>query len=94
MAIDWEAFQATIDAEIEAAATSTSASLASRSSSITRLTDEEVVVLFPTPADIQKLKNLMEIVKSAENEHTKLNRLVDNIGELGGIAIKLLGAIS
>lgn len=94
MAIDWEAFQTTIDAEIEAAATETSEALASRASSITRLTDEEVATLFPTPADVQKLKSLMEIVKSAEDDNTKINRLFANIEELGGVAIKLLGALA
>ncbi len=94
MPVDWDAFQTTIDDEIEAAATQTSTDLASRASSITRLTDEEVRQLFPTPADVQKLKNLMEIVKSAEDENTKINRLVSNIEELGGTAIKIIGAIA
>ena len=94
MTIDWDAFQETIDAEIEAAATQTSSDLASRASSITRLTDEEIKGLFPTPADVQKLKSLMEIVKSAEDENTKINRLVSNIEELGGVAIKIIDAVA
>ncbi len=94
MPIDWDAFQSTIDAEIEAAATATSTDLASKASSITRLTDEEIVELFPTPADAQMLKNLMEIVKSAEDENVKINRLVSNIEELGGAAIKIIGALT
>jgi hypothetical protein len=94
MTIDWDAFQETIDAEIEAAATQTSSDLASRASSITRLTDEEIKGLFPTPADVQKLKSLMEIVKSAEDENTKINRLVSNIEELGGVTIKIIDAVA
>lgn len=94
MPIDWDAFQSTIDAEIEAAATATSTDLASKASSITRLTDEEIAELFPTPADMQMLKNLMEIVKSAEDENVKINRLVSNIEELGGAAIKIIGALA
>jgi hypothetical protein len=94
MPIDWDTFQSTIDAEIEAAATATSTDLASKASSITRLTDEEIVELFPTPADAQMLKNLMEIVKSAEDENVKINRLVSNIEELGGAAIKIIGALT
>jgi hypothetical protein len=42
MPIDWDVFQATIDDEIEAAAAQTSTYLASKASSITRLTDEEI----------------------------------------------------
>jgi len=94
MPIDWEAFQATIDAEIEAAATRTSTHLAGRAASITRLTDDEIQALFPTPADVQRLKDLMEIVKSAEDENTKINRLVANIQALGGVAIRLIGAVA
>lgn len=94
MPIDWEAFQDTIDEEIDAAATETSSNLASRASSITRLTDDELIELFPTPADVQKLKALMEIVKSAEGENAKVNRLVENIDDLGGTAMKLLGALA
>jgi hypothetical protein len=94
MTIDWDAFQETIDTEIEAAATQTSSDLASRASSITRLTDEEIKGLFPTPADVQKLKSLMEIVKSAEDENTKINRLVSNIEELGGVTIKIIDAVA
>ena len=94
MTIDWDAFQETIDAEIEAAATQTSSDLASRASSITRLTDEQIKGLFPTPADVQKLKSLMEIVKSAEDENTKINRLVSNIEELGGVTIKIIDAVA
>ena len=94
MPIDWDAFQSTIDAEIEAAATATSTDLASKASSITRLTDEEITELFPTPADVQMLKNLMEIVKSAEEEHVKINLFVSNIEELGGAAIKIIGALA
>ena len=59
METEWEIFQNTLDEEIEAAALETSVELASRASSITRLTDEEVASLFQTPDDMQKLKDLM-----------------------------------
>lgn len=90
MDIDWEEFQRCIDEEIEAAATQTSKRLASQASSITRLTDDEIVELFPKPADVQRLKQLMEIVKLAENENQKINRLVANIADLAGVTVTLL----
>jgi hypothetical protein len=36
----------------------------------------------------------MEIVKSAEDDNTKINKLVANIEDLGGAAIKIIGAIA
>ncbi len=48
MPIDWDAFDAAIDAEIDAAAERTNDRLASQVSSLTRMTDEEVKELFPT----------------------------------------------
>jgi hypothetical protein len=90
MVIDWAAFQESIDMEIEAAATETSKSLAIKASSITRLTDDEIAELFPTPAEVQKLKQLMEIVKSNEDENTKINRLAADISDLGRTAILLI----
>jgi hypothetical protein len=94
MPIDWDAFQDTIDAEIDAAAVETSTGLANRTSSLTRLTDDETKRLFPTPADVQKLKNLMEIVKSAEDENIKINRLNANVEDLGETAMKLVVALA
>ena len=90
MPIDWDAFDASIDAEIDAAAERTNDRLASQVSSLTRMTDEEVKELFPTPADVKKLKRLMEIVKSAEEQNTKISRLVNNIEDLAGAALTLI----
>lgn len=94
MTIDWDSLQASIDSEIEAAATETSTCLASQASSLTKLSDDEIKQLFPTPEDVQKLKSLMDIVKSSEDENTKVNRLVNNMQDLGGTAIKIINAIA
>ena len=91
MPIDWNAFQDSLDSEIDAAATKTSDRLASKVSSLTRLTDAEVKELFPEPADVQHLKNLMEIVHSAENVNIKRTRLISNVESLAGAALTLLG---
>lgn len=94
MTIDWDSLQASIDSEIEAAATQTSTSLANQASSLTKLSDDEIKQLFPTPEDVQKLKSLMDIVKSSEDENTKVNRLVNNMQDLGSTAIKIIDAIA
>lgn len=86
MPIDW----GPIDEEIRAAAGRTDDRLASLLSSVTRLTDEEIKVLFPTPADVAKLADLMRIVKGATGETEKLNRLTTKIEQLGGVVLTLL----
>lgn len=94
MPIDWEKFDSEIDAVIEESANKTDEKLASRISSITRMTDEEVQELFPDPADVKKLSRLMAIVKSAEDRNTKVNKIVDNAEEFGGIVLSLLGKLA
>ncbi|HLA89716.1 MAG TPA: hypothetical protein VJL28_04705 [Gemmatimonadaceae bacterium] len=85
--IDWTA----IDAAIAGAAARTDDALASRISSITRLTDDEVKQLFPKPADVEKLAELMKIVKGATSETEKINALVAKADRLAGTALTLLG---
>ncbi len=90
MPVDWEEFDSEIDSIIIESAGSTDARLASRISSITRMTDEEVQELFPSPADVKKLKDLMKIVKSSEDRNNKINRIMNNAEEFGGIVLTLL----
>lgn len=90
MPIDWEEFDNEIDSIIESSAGATDKKLASRISSITRMTDDEVQELFPDPADIKRLAELMKIVKSAEERSTKINNIVSNSKEFGGIVLTLL----
>jgi hypothetical protein len=86
MPIDWGA----IDAAIEDAGKKTDDLLAARISSVTRLTDDEIKSLFPTPADVERLAELMKIVRASTAEREKINLLVSNIDSLAGPAIKLL----
>jgi hypothetical protein len=83
---DWEA----IDADIKRAGEQTDATLAARISSVSRLTDSEIKVLFPKPADAARLLELMQIVKASTNTMDRANRLADNIRQLGGVVITLL----
>jgi len=54
------------------------------------MTYEEVQVLFPTPADIQKLTSLMKVVKSEQDRNTKINIIVSNAEEFAGTVLTLL----
>ena len=90
MPVNWEEFERDLDSIIERGATRADERLATRISSITRMTDDEVKELFPEPADIQKLAKLMKIVKSAEDRNTKINNIISNAEEFGGIVLTLL----
>ncbi|MDR5884773.1 hypothetical protein [Vreelandella janggokensis] len=94
MPVNWEDFDSEIDSIIEESADATDDQLASRISSITRMTDEEIQELFPNPADVKKLAELMKIVKSSEDRNNKIDRIVSNAEEFGGIVLSLLQKLS
>ena len=90
MPIDWNKVESDIDDAIEIAGDQTDEQLASKISSLTRLTDEEISELFPKPADVEKLKRLLKVVKSAEERNNKINAIVNNIEDFGGVIVPLL----
>ena len=90
MPIDWEKFQSDLDQAIEEAGERTDAKLAGKISAITRLSDDEVKKLFPDPADVKRLAELMEIVKGAGERNQKINQIVKNAEEFAGIVLTLL----
>ena len=90
MSINWDKFEETINSAIEDSSKKTDEKLASKISSVTMLTDEDIVSMFPEQSDIKKLTKLMKIVKSAENKNTKINKVVDNVEDFAGIIITLL----
>jgi len=87
MPINWDAMGDAVDT----AAKITDKQLASEISSLTRMTDKDIQSLFPRKADKAKLIELMQIVNASTDENTRTVRLVDNIQELAGTAVKLLG---
>ena len=90
MPVNWDQFENDVDVAITAAAGRTDQKLASKISSITRMTDDEIQELFPDPADVKKLTKLMKIVKSAEARNTQINNIVSNSEEFAGIILTLL----
>jgi hypothetical protein len=90
MAIDWDKFQSEMDELVIHSGERTDAALASQVSSITRLTDEEIQKMFPEPADVRKLMELMEIVKRSGEHNEKVNKLVANADQYAGVMLKLL----
>jgi len=90
MPVDWDAFDKDVDSIVASAADRTDERLASKISSVTRLTDEEVKELFPEPADAKKLAELMKIVTSATDRNTKINDIVQNSEKFAGVILSLL----
>ena len=90
MPINWDKFQASLDENIERAGEKTDQELANQVSGITRLTDEEIKKMFPDPADVKKLAELMQIVKQASDRNDKINNIVSNAEKYGGIILNLL----
>jgi len=91
MPVNWDEFDNEIDDIIDSSAKATDEKLASKISSITRMTDDEVKELFPDPADVKKLTALLKIVKSADDRNTKINKIVNNAEQFGGIVLSLVG---
>jgi hypothetical protein len=94
MPINWEKFQSDLDQAIEEAGERTDIKLAGKISAITRLTDDEVKKLFPDPADVKKLAELMEIVKGVGERNQKISQIVKNAEEFAGIVLTLLSKFS
>ena len=88
MPVDWNSLN--IDKEIDKAGKRTDEKLASKISSITRLTDEEIQKLFPEPEDAKKLIELMKIVNGAQARNTKINQIIKNSEDFAGIILTLL----
>ncbi len=90
MPINWEEFDENVDQAITESVDAVDTKLASHISSITRLTDDEVNELFPEPADLKKLAELLKIVKSAETRNNKVNSIMDNAEEFSGVIFTLV----
>ena len=90
MPMNWDDFGKDLDNATENAADKTDDELASKISSLTRMTDEEIKELFPAPAEVKNLTELMRIVKSAEERNNKINQIVSNAEKFGGTVLTLL----
>lgn len=90
MSIDWEKFDNDLSQSIEESVRTVDAKLATQMSSITRLTDEEINELFPEPADLQNLSELLKVVKSAETKNNKVNAIISNSEKFAKVTLQLL----
>ena len=93
MPIDWTTIEQDADTAIANGKAKTDQQLASKISGLTRLTDEEIKKLLPTPADAKALAVLMGIVRSSGDRNAKAAQLIDNIQEVAGTVVALLGKV-
>ncbi len=61
--------------------------------SITKLTQEEILEIFPKKTDMEDFSELMKIVKSSTSRNEKINKIVANSERFGKVVISLLGKI-
>ena len=73
------------------AAALTDQQLAGELSKHTIFSKTEIADLLPARADLDRLKQLIEIVNGAADQNNKLAKLSANFANLGGVALKLLG---
>ena len=94
MPVNWEAFDQEIDQAINDAAAAADKRLMERMASLTHMTEEELLQLFPEPADWKRLSKLMAIVKSSQSKNEKINHIVNNAEELGDVIVTLLDRLA
>jgi hypothetical protein len=93
MPFDINEFKEKFNSARQHALDKTNIELASEISSVSRLTNEEIMELFPETTDMEKLASLIEIVNSTEEQNTKINQIVSNAEKFGGIILSLVGKI-
>ena len=72
-------------------ATLTNEQLAGELAKLTPLTMDEINDLLPSKIDKQRFQQLLDIVGSSAAENNKVAQLTQNIGEVGGVVVRLLG---
>ncbi len=93
MTIDWNKFDRDLDGAVDQASRSADERLISTISSLTRLKDDEIEVLFPEGEDKARLIELIKLVNSSADHNAKVNQLVAKSEQLSGSVVKLLGSI-
>ena len=93
MALDWDEINKTISEAAEGAAARTDSRLASRISSLTRMTQQEVLELFPAEADAKRLAELMSIVDSSKTHNEKITAFLSDAEKFAGVVLTLLAKV-
>ena len=78
--------------DFSAEANLTNEQLAGELAKLTPLTMDEINDLLPSKVDKQRFQQLLKIVGESTAENNKVAQLTQNIGEVGGVVVRLLGA--
>lgn len=68
----------------------TNAELAGEMARLSPLTEAEIKKLLPRKVDKQRFAELLKIVNSATSQNNKIAALATNIGDLGGVVVRIL----
>ena len=71
----------------------TNAELAEDLARLTPMSEDKLAKMLPTKQDKERLARLMAIVTASTSQNQKVAKLKGNIDELGGVVVKLLGAV-
>ncbi|MHC4154771.1 MAG: hypothetical protein ACYST6_07600 [Planctomycetota bacterium] len=72
----------------------TDKNFATEASSLTRLTNEEILKIAPTPVDREKFAELMTVVKDAAKSNQAKAQALRNIQGLAEIAVSLIAKVA
>lgn len=72
------------------AAKQTDQELSEEMKKVTRLDENTLIKLFPTPADMGKLQELMEIVNASTGQNEKVAKFKEGAEKFADVAIKLI----
>ena len=75
------------------AADDTNKQVASAEARLTSVNWDQIKKMLPSPMDQQQLDELMKIVQAATDHNEKVASLIENIGSLGGIVVKVLSRL-
>lgn len=78
--------------DFSAEANLTNEQLAGELAKLTPLTMDEINDLLPSKVDKQRFQQLLKIVGESTAENNKVAQLTQNMGEVGGVVVRLLGA--
>ena len=91
MAVNWEKYEFVIDEAMISGAEKADEIIKRKSLGYLPLTEEELEDVIPKSADAKHLAELMKIVKSAESDNEKINKIFEESTKFGQIVLKLLG---
>ena len=90
MSINWQQAEQQLNGAAARASDAADRQTQAAEADFQRLTQEQLASLLPSAQDQAKLAELLAIVRSADAQQQKINRLVANSEQLAGVMLTLL----